>query len=174
MYSIDTKIIPTSTYKNGKVSMGLGEKLSMNLLLAHAQPGVSTSNVPQRTFMAGEKCWLTAFDIQEGNVVFQFYSDPYQDVRYQGQLAIPYPKHNMPPADEMLKTVAEVIASQGGDNAFSSAPAQETEQAMAPIAAPPPPADQLAPPPKTISKGNTKEQVVATFRRARQNSETGC
>jgi len=165
MYSIDAKVIPTSTYKNGKVSMGFGATLSTNLLLGHAQSGLNTSNVPQRKFVAGEKFWLTAFDIQEGNVVFQFYSDPYEDVRYQGQLTFSYPKHNMPPADEMLKTIAEVLTAQPDDSAAANAPARESqsEQVMAPIPAPPPPADQPPPPPKTISKGNTRDQVVAVF-----------
>ena len=165
MYSIDAKVIPTSTYKNGKVSMGFGATLSTNLLLGHAQSGLNTSNVPQRKFVAGEKFWLTAFDIQEGNVVFQFYSDPYEDVRYQGQLTFPYPKHNMPPADEMLKTIAEVLTGQPDDSAAANAPARESqsEQVMAPIPAPPPPPDQPPPPPKTISKGDTKDYVVAAF-----------
>src|ERR1017187_5862034 len=85
MYSIDTKVQPTSTYKNGKISMGFGTALGTSILLGQMQPGANTSNVPQRKFVAGEKFWVTAFDIQEGNVVLQFYSDPYENVRYQGQ-----------------------------------------------------------------------------------------
>lgn len=34
---------------------------------------------------------------------------------------------------------------------------------MAPIAPPPPPSDAPPPQPKTVSKGQTKEQVVAIF-----------
>ncbi len=43
------------------------------------------------------------------------------------------------------------------------AAAQQPEQALAPIAPPPPPADTPPAPPKTISIGQTKDEVVAMF-----------
>ena len=179
MYSIDTKVQPTSTYKNGKISMGFGTALGTSILLGQLQPGANTSNVPQRKFVAGEKFWVTAFDIQEGNVVLQFYSDPYENVRYQGQLTFPFPKHNMPPAKDMLRTIAEVITVQPDNNATESAavqpqaPAPQTEQAMAPIPPPQLPANTPPPPPKKIALGQTKDQVVASFGQPQKVVELG-
>ena len=165
MCSLDTNIPPTSTYKNGKISMGFGSDLAWSMQL-----GKSSSEVPQRKFVAGEKFWVTAFNIQEDGVIFKFYSDPYQDVRYYGQLKFPFPKHVMPPADQVLKTIAEAITVQPDDNAAATAPqqqpGQQTQQqpvVMAPIAPPPPPPDAPPPQPKTITLGQTKDQVLAIF-----------
>jgi hypothetical protein len=159
--------------------MGFGTALGTSILLGQLQPGANTSNVPQRKFVAGEKFWITAFDIQEGNVVLQFYSDPYENVRYQGQLAFPFPKHNMPPAKDMLQTIAEVITVQPDNNATESAavqppaPAPQTEQAMAPIPPPQLPANTPPPPPKKIALGQTKDQVVASFGQPQKVVELG-
>ncbi len=164
MCSLDTNIPPTSTYKNGKISMGFGSDLAWSMQL-----GKSSSEVPQRKFVAGEKFWVTAFNIQEDGVIFKFYSDPYQDVRYYGQLKFPFPKHVTPPADQVLKTIAEAITVQPDDNAAAAAPqhqpAQQAQQqtVMAPIAPPPPPPDAPPPQPKTITLGQTKDQVLAIF-----------
>lgn len=162
MCSVETRIPPTNTYKNGKVGMGFGSTLGWGVAL-----GTTTDTIPQRKFVAGEKFWLTAFNIQDDGVMFQFISDPYQDVRYYGLMKVPFPKHTMPPADDVLRTIAEVITAQPDDNAAQSAPQQQA-QAPAPaakpmptIAPPPPPADEPPPQPKTISIGQTKEVVVA-------------
>ncbi len=102
-------------------------------------------------------------------MIFKFYSDPYQDVRYYGQLKFPFPKHVMPPADQVLKTIAEAITVQPDDNAAATAPQQQPaqpaqqQQVMAPIAPPPPPPDAPPPQPKTITLGQTKDQVLAIF-----------
>jgi hypothetical protein len=167
MCSIDTNVPPTNTYKNGKVSMGFGSDLAWTMQL-----GRNSSEVPQRKFVAGEKFWVTAFNIQDDGVIFKFYSDPFQDVRYYGQLKFPFPKHVMPPADQVLKTIAEAITVQPDDNASASAPQQpppaqqpapstEPQAKMPPIAPPPPPPDAPPPQPKTIAAGQTKDQVIA-------------
>ncbi len=166
MCSFDTKAPPTSTYKNGKISMGFGATLAWGV-----EAGVDLSQVPQRKFVAGEKFWVTGFNIQDDGVVFQFYSDPFQDVRYYGQLKFPFPKHVMPAAAEEVKTIAEVLTVQPDETAAATpsqppAPPQppvQQQQAMAPIPPPPPPSDAPPPQPKTISLGQTKDQVVAIF-----------
>ncbi len=53
MCSLDTNVPPTSTYKNGKISMGFGSDLAWSMQL-----GKSSSEVPQRKFVAGEKFWV--------------------------------------------------------------------------------------------------------------------
>jgi len=163
MCSTDTKVPPTSTYKNGKVSMGFGAQMAWGMALGMAQSGATASNVPQRKFVAGEKFWVTDFAIQADALLFQFLSDPYQDVRYYGQLKFPFPRHNMPSADEMLKIIAEAVTVQPEETAAESAPQQaQTEPALAPTPPPPPP-DMAPPPPKTISLGDTRDKLVATF-----------
>src|SRR5664279_1059026 len=165
MCSLDTRVPPTSTYKNGKVSLGFGADLAWSIQL-----GRNSSDVPQRKFVAGEKFWVTGFTIQEDGVVFKFYSDPYQDVRYYGQLKFPFPKHVMPPADDELKNIAEVLTVQPDDTAVGDTqphPADSSgaseDAALKPILPPPPPVDAPPPPPKTISLGQTKDVVVAIF-----------
>jgi hypothetical protein len=168
MTSVDTLAPPTSTYKNGKVGMNFGAVLSWNMQLG----GTNSNDVPQRKFVAGEKFWVTAYNIEEDGVVFTFFSDPYNDVRYYGKLKVSFPKHTIPPADEVMKTIAEVITAEPSDNADQGvppakapapAPAPTQQTKLPPIPPPPPPPDAPPPQPKTITLGMTKDQVVAIF-----------
>ncbi len=171
MFSIDTKVPPTNTYKAGKISIGFGSGFATDLELAQLQPGASAANVPQRKFVAGEKFWIVAFTAKDDGVVFRFYSDPYSDIRYYGQLKIPFQKHVVPPVDDVLKTIFEVVTVQQADNPPngvadippSPSPASVQEPRPEPIPPPPPPADAPAAPPKTIALGQTVDQVVANF-----------
>jgi hypothetical protein len=49
----------------------------------------NASDVPQRKFQAGERFWVTAVLIQSDGILFQFYSDPYDGIRYYGQTEVP-------------------------------------------------------------------------------------
>ncbi len=165
MFSIATKIPPTITYKDGKLGMGFGDALGTDMALSAAQKGANVSNVPQRKFVAGEKVWITAFLVKDKYVILMVYSDPYQDVRYFGQLKFPYNKKSIPSADDLLKTIAEVMTVEPADNS-AGGPAQPQTAASptpAPIAPPPPPSDAPPAAPKTIALGQTKDQVVASF-----------
>jgi hypothetical protein len=155
MCSMDAKAPPTNTYKNGTISMGFGANMAWTMALstANQQP----ANIPQRKFVTGEKFWVADYLLKDDGVYFLFYSDPFNDVRYFGQLKFPVTKGAFPPADDMMKTIAE---------AFSvDAPAQEAAPAESPAPqsqpAPAPPAPAAAP--KTIALGQTKDQVVAIF-----------
>lgn len=167
MYAIDNKVAPTLTYKDGKLSMGFGATMSVDMQLGAGQSGVNHLNVPQRKFVAGEKCWAIQSRVQDDGVILEFYSDPFDNVRYFGQVKFPFAKKAIPPADEVLKTIAEVVTPEPMQQ--DAAPAQAPEQAAppepvaapAPIAPPPPPADAPPPAPKTVSLGQTKDQVIA-------------
>jgi hypothetical protein len=161
MFSLDSRVMPTITYKDGKLSMGFGDSLSANIALNSVQQGTNVSNVAQRKFVAGEKFWITGIVVTDKHVILQLYTDPYADVRYFGQLKFPYKKNNIPPADEMMNTVAEVVTAEPADNTASTDAA--SQKAPAPIKAPPPPADTPTAAPKTVALGQTKDQVVATF-----------
>jgi hypothetical protein len=124
-----------------------------------------------RKFVAGEKFWVTGITLQKDGIVVSAFSDPYNDVRFYGEIKFPFPKSGPPPVDDFVKTVSELITvDAGGDkggqgdqaaaSSAPSAPAQAAAPPMQEIAPPPPPAD--APPP-TIAIGQTKAEVTAAF-----------
>lgn len=171
-----------NTYKNGKLSHGMGDFVT-NKWLKKFPGGSSSPNVDSRTFVTGEKFWVTKIEMHDDGVVFYLFSDPISDVRYYSTLKFPFTKGSAPDTDKMVSMVAEVLKvdDAGGDSkqqaaapAAQSAAAGANQQAaapaaapppatMAPIAAPPPPADAPPPQPKTVAIGQTKDQVVAVF-----------
>ncbi len=170
-----------NTYKNGKITHGMGDFLTCKWCKKF--PGASSSpNVDTRTFVAGEKFWVTKIEMHDDGVMFYLFSDPISDVRYYSTLKFPFTKGSAPDTDKMVSTVAEVLKvdDSGGDSKQqASAPASQSAapagqqaaapapatspSAMAPIAPPPPPADAPPPQPKTVAIGQTKDQVVAIF-----------
>ena len=162
MYSVETKVAPTSTYKDGKFSMGFAATFAADFALGQVQQGLNHSNVGQRKFVDGEKFWVTGFVVKEDGVTFSFYSDPFADVRYIGQVKFPFQKKSIPAPDEFLKTVSEVVTAEGAaEEEKPSTPQQPAAAPITPVAPPPPPADAAPAPTKTISLGQTKAQVVA-------------
>ncbi len=135
-----------------------------------------------RKFVSGEKFWITDVALLKDGILISTFSDPYNDVRYFGEIKFLFPKGSIPPVDDFVKTVSEVITVQPSDDkdkgnqndqasGQSAAPAQSQAQAQAPApvptsapmaAIPPPPPPTDAPPP-TIAIGQTKDQVVAGF-----------
>lgn len=164
MYSVETKVAPTSTYKDGKLSMGFAATFASDFALGQVQQGLNHLTVTQRKFVDGEKFWVTGFTVKDDGVTFAFFSDPYADVRYIGQVKFPFAKKSVPTADDFLKTVAEVITAEAPAEEKPAAPQQPDAppaNPVAPVAPPPPPADAPPAPPKTVSLGQTKDQVVA-------------
>jgi hypothetical protein len=128
-----------------------------------------------RKFVAGEKFWITGVSLQKDGIVVNTFSDPYNDTRFYGEIKFLFPRGSVPPVDDFVKTVSEVMTvqppddSKGGQNDQASQPAQATTPAMTP-AAPPPPMAAIPPPPPptdvpppTIAIGQTKDQVTAAF-----------
>lgn len=190
MYTTDTAIPPLNVYRDGRIQQAVNwGGLGHNLL--HNNGGQIATNTSRRSFVSGEKFWLTKIDFVSDGVIFDVYSDPYNDVRYYGQIKFPFAKGAMPPADAMMHFIDEVVTVQPADNASQgqgapppaspppgvpSAPASPAD--MAPIAPPPPPGDAAPPPssagmappappadqpaagPKTISIGQSKNDVI--------------
>lgn len=170
MYKSTTSTPPTNTYKDGKISQGVFGMAACKW--CRKIPGTgSVPSVDTRTFVTGEKFWVTKIDVRDDSIVFEFFSDPISDVRYYGLLKFPYSKSS---PDQAMGTIAEVIKVQPADNSGADAsqqqaaapaapaqPAPAPQQAMAPIAAPPPPSDAPPAQPKTIALGQTRDQVVA-------------
>jgi|SRR5579863_9379462 len=111
----------------------------------------NANTIAQRKFVTGEKFWVTDYAVNPDGVVFTFYSDPYNDVRYYAQLKFPFQKNVAPPADDMMKTIEEVITAES--DTPDAAPADSPAPA-APTAAP------SSAPPKTIALGQTTDQVI--------------
>jgi hypothetical protein len=176
MYAVASPMPPSNTYKNGKITQGWGG-FGKDLAIGMATPGGGTAaDYPHRLFVPDEKCWVTGIQVQKDGILFQLYSDPYNDVRYYANLKVPFPnKKDAPPIDVALQSVAEVLSAapsdrQGGENNQGGQQSQTTLRPapipvppaapMATIAPPPPPAD--APPP-TISVGQTEDQAITAF-----------
>ncbi|HLX44265.1 MAG TPA: hypothetical protein VKR43_12560 [Bryobacteraceae bacterium] len=177
-----------NTYKEGKITQNALGKLAG---FGSRIPGVQKPGGQTRTFVAGEKFWVTKIDVKDNGVAFELFTDAINEVRYRAVLTFPF--KGVPPADAAAKVVAEVFKVQpqedakgdqqvpaGGQGAPAppAAPAQQapaqalapippppppSDAAPAPIPPPPPPADDPAAPPKTISLGQTKDQVVENF-----------
>ena len=147
---------PTNTYKNGAISLGFGANMAWGMALAPANQ--QAVNLPQRKFVTGEKFWVAEYLVKDDGVVLEFFSDPFNDVRYYGQLKFPFPKGAVPPADNVMKTIEEVITV---DAPAQDAPAADASSAAAaqPAQAPDQPAQ--AAPPKTIALGQTTDEVIA-------------
>jgi hypothetical protein len=150
----------------------------------------ANNGCPSRKFVAGEKFWITGVAVQKDGILISTFSDPYPDasgnqVRYYGEVKLPFAKDNVPPADSFVKTVGELITVQpaddkGGDQGdqggqSAQAAAQPAAQAPppAPMAAipPPPPPPDAAPP--TIAIGQTEDQVTAAFGQPTREAKLG-
>jgi hypothetical protein len=143
--------IPTKNfYKNGGISQG--GLMSFMGKLGNASLGGGNDANTVRKFVAGEKFWVTRIQVEGDGVTFTFLSDPFQDARYESTLKFQYAKGQVPSADQVLATVAEVIKIDGDSGGGSQAPEQQAA-ADAPAAAPT----------KTIALGQTKDQVVQSF-----------
>jgi hypothetical protein len=165
-----------NTYKDGKISQGVWKMAKMpgfGTLMGHSGTGAT---VQTRTFVAGEKFWVTKISVHDDGIVLDLFSDPISDVRYYSTLKFPFPKGAYPSTDQAESSVAEVLKVQPDDAAGSgdngkkqpapepAAPAAAAAAApLAPIAPPPPPADTPPPAPKTIALKQTKDEVVANF-----------
>ena len=184
MYAVASPMPPSNTYKNGKIGQGWGG-FGKDLAIGMSTPGGGTAaDYPHRTFVPEEKCWVTAVQVQKDGVLFNLYSDPYNDVRYYATLKVPFhDKKQVPSSDEALQTVADVLTvapadnqggqgNQLGQQTQASAPTPPPAPAapMAAIAPPPPPPD-AAPP--TIAMGQTRDQVTAAFGQPLREAKLG-
>jgi hypothetical protein len=165
----------SNTYRDGKISQGMWKIAKMpgfGSLVGHSGTGAT---VATRTFVAGEKFWVTKITVHDDSVVFDLLSDPFSDVRYYSTLKFPFAKGALPSPDQANSTVSEVLKVQSDDPAAADnkgakgdkqpAPAEAAAPPppMAPIAPPPPPADTPPPAPKTIALKQTKDEVLANF-----------
>jgi hypothetical protein len=180
MVDISNSNMFQNTYKDGKITQNALAKLSRFHL--PGVPAAPSSGGTQRTFVAGEKMWVTKIEVKNTGVDVELYSDAINDVRYRAVLNFPF-KGSDPIGVQAAKMVGEVFDVQPSDDSGASggqqqppasggqapqAPAggaqsQQADAPPAPIPPPPPPADEPPAAPKTISLGQTKDMVVANF-----------
>lgn len=110
MYATNSPMPPSNTYKNGKIGQGWGG-FGKDMMITMAAPGGATAtDYPHRPFVPEEKCWVTGIQVQKDGVLFQLYSDPYDNIRYYANLKIPFPnKKELPSVDTAMQLVAEVL-----------------------------------------------------------------
>jgi len=161
MVDVADGIATMNVYKGGAITQSSGRefgRLMVNLTRA-SEAGIPSSK--QRKFAVGETFWITAADATQDGVVLMLVSDPIDDIRYYCKLKFPFKKNAMPPAAELLKAITEVLTV--------NAPPPPEPVAEQPAPPPAPPIQEIAPPPpppappKTISIGQTKAVVVATW-----------
>jgi hypothetical protein len=186
MSATSTGSAAVNTYRDGKISQGIWKIAKMpgfGGLVSHANPNAT---VQTRTFVAGEKFWVTKITVNTDGATFELLSDPISDVRYYSTLRFPFNKGVLPSPDDADTSIGEVLKVDPGDaaaaddkgskggakpapSAAGSAPAPAPAEAaaptapMAPIAPPPPPTDTPPPAPKTIALKQTKDEVIANF-----------
>jgi hypothetical protein len=104
-----TQVVPANNYRYGKISRGFMGQLAR---------GTS----PTRTFVAGEKLWVTDIEAKPKGIVFWLLSDAYSGVRYRASLNFPF-QNGVPPVGEVMTEIGEVFAVEGAPNAeVSSTP----------------------------------------------------
>ena len=160
-------------YQNGSIkNNAIGGLRSLG---GHIPGASSVMGGEPRTFVSGEKIWVTGIAATDKGIVFNLFTDAYSDVRYKASLLFPLPKDGGVSADQVEKTVAEVFDIQPADDAKAkdqpqqqqpaapAAPQPVAEAPPAPIAPPPPPPDAPPVQPPTVELGQTSDQVVALF-----------
>jgi hypothetical protein len=158
-----------NTYKDGKITQNAIGKINSGLTRLGRLPGAAPPPSTTRTFVPGEKMWVTKIECRDDGVVFELYTDAFAEIRYKADLKFFFDKKGpMPSVDQMDKLVGEVFKVQPADDTTGAAPAAPAapvrgEAALAPIAPPPPPPDEPAAPPKTLKLGQTKDEVVGNF-----------
>jgi len=176
-----------NSYKDGQIRAGAAATISkISRFGIPGIPGIPSnpvSNTNTRTFVNGEKVYVTGIALKNNTVTFSLISDAYNNVRYKGTLSFDFDKKTVNGGDvaAMQKTIGEVFTidtsqnqnadagSQQGGSAPAApaapeppaAPAAPAEPVLAPVAPPPPPPDQPAAPPPSIELGQTKDMVTA-------------
>jgi len=166
-----------NTYKEGRITQNAFGKL---FRLTNQLPGSNGSN-GTRTYVAGEKMWVTRIEVREEKrddaVVFELLTDPVGDDRFKAALKFPFPRDTT--ADQVDQLVSEVFGVQQDEPQQQAQPARGSVTTLPSIAPPPLPAQattplpEIPPPPPptdkpataltTVGLGQTPVQVIAAL-----------
>ena len=111
-----------NTYRDGKFSQSgvcrTGATLKKIPMFGSKIPGADKAPAT-RTYVTGEKFWVTKIDVndtgKEPGVVMDFYTDAVSDVRYKTSLKIPF-KGSVPSPEDAVKLVSEVVKVAPSDD----------------------------------------------------------
>jgi hypothetical protein len=119
----------------------------------------------------GEKCWVTGVLVEKDGVLFQLYTDSYDNVRYYASLKIEFPDKKIAPSTgATLQRIGEVLTVVGRDEqAAPQAAAPDAAPAAMPEIAPPPPPTDVP----TVTVGQTKVQVIAALGQPVKTAKVG-
>ena len=168
LVAITDGIATMNVVKGGLITQSSGREWGRMLRdVAKTNSAGETTQSAQHKFSSGDMFWITAADVNPDGVVLMLVSDPVDDVRYYGKLKFPFKKNAVPPAAEMMKSIAEVLTVNPPETAApeAAAPPAPPVQQMEP---PPPPVYQPPAPPKTIALKQTKAEVVAIWGQPQQ------
>jgi hypothetical protein len=155
-YGIAAPLPALNTWKNGKISAGVGRALTVGM----AMKNQGATDLPMRKFVTGESLWVIGIAVQKDAMTFRLLSDPINGFRYFGDLKFPFPKGNPPPLDQAVAQINEVLTVQQSSQpaTTAAAPAAPAADVPAPIPAPAPPVES-----QTVNLGDTPEQVAAAL-----------
>jgi hypothetical protein len=155
--------------KKGNIAMApvSGTNLDQNIYKEGrvSQAAIAPASVRAvRTFVPGEKMWVTKIEREDDGLVLELLTDEYAGVRYRAALKFYFnPKGRRPSVKEMDKLVGEVFkvqpANAGGGN--PRAAALDSHALAAPSSAPPPLAASPAQGALEITLGQSIDQVTA-------------
>ena len=140
--------INQNTYKDGKIQQNAIGKLAG---FGSRIPGFGAKAPTPgatRTFVTGEKMWVTNIDVRNNAIVFDLFTDAFGDNRYKASLSIPFPKGLSADSGSSRKDSrrrllhGSAIGRRARECAAAVTPAPAAQQAEAPPA-------PIAPPPAT-------------------------
>ena len=153
MNRVDQVFPISNIYKEGAISQG-GLFGALSKLTLHTPPPSGTAAI-NRTFVAGEKFFVTRIIVHPDGVEMQLMSDPIQDQRYHSNLKFLFPKGTTPAPDYVLGTVAEVLKVDSAETSAGGSAAQVSGDRNTPA---PAPVDT-----KTVAPGQTRDQIISLF-----------
>jgi hypothetical protein len=149
-YGIGAPLPALNTWKNGKISVGIGRALTVGMAMTNQ----GATALPTRRFVTRESLWVIGIAVQKDAMTFRLLSDPINGIRYFGDLKFPFAKGNPPPLDQAILQINEVLMVQQPDKP-SGEPAAAVSAA---VPEPAPPAES-----QTVNLGDAPEQVVAAL-----------
>jgi hypothetical protein len=153
-YGINAPLPALNTWKNGKISAGVGRALTVGM----AMKNQGATDLPMRKFVTGESLWVIGIAVQKDAMIFRLLSDPINGFRYFGDLKFPFPKGSPPPLDEAVVEINEVLTVQQPAKPATEAAPAPAVSAPAPVPAPAPPVES-----QTVNLGDTPERVAAAL-----------
>lgn len=156
-----------NSYKDGQIRAGAAATISkISRFGIPGIPGIPSnpvSNTNTRTFVNGEKVYVTAIQLKNNQVIFSLISDAYNNVRYKGTLSFDIPKKDLNSGDvaAMQKVIGEVFTIDTSQNQNADAGTQQGAAPGAPAATPGAPAGTAGAAPAAPAAPAPAEPVLA-------------